>query len=83
MSGKRDTATLLQKNSIVYFQRHINLLREEKTDTRNPLITEYDWPASYIYIPWPIDKLTRDAISKEQIAEIEKSRVEAQRMKGR
>lgn len=41
-----------------------------------------DLRASYVYIPWPVDKLTRDAVSKERIVEIQKSIIDAQKMKG-
>ncbi|MDP3697045.1 MAG: hypothetical protein Q8R55_03360 [Candidatus Taylorbacteria bacterium] len=56
-------------------------------DIRKQLITEYDWPENYIYIPWPIDELSRKALSKEQIKRVEQNIADANaiiaRYKGR
>ena len=58
-------------NEDLVVSRLIELIsREALTSFSFLLITEYDWPRSYVYVPWPVDKLTRDVVSKDRVSEI-------------
>lgn len=52
-------------------------------DIKKTLITDYDWPFSYVYVPWPVDSLSRQSLSPEQIQEIEKNIIEAKKLRNR